>query len=241
MSEPTYGNPISYEHLPTYAEIQSRLQNQGGDSSEPATNSENNSGDNIDLTNPFDNSSNIKGRQQANSANQPDANANNSANDKQPSLDDIVNAKSFGEISDDLINKAINGEPEDFKASLTAMSRSIYKTAIQDANALMEAKLSKFKSEMKASIESDKKADSLVATMKSNLEFAKDPAIEPVARQVLAGYIRKGMSVDEAMGATRQYFSNLSKSFADSTKKPEQNNQNSRVLTGEDALNKLFS
>lgn len=242
--EPNIYNPISYEHLPTYAEIQQRngAANDGADNN-ASSETNNNSHNNIDLTNPFNNYNN-RGRDDDTNANQgKPATGNNSdnANAKHPSLDEIVNAKDFGEFSDDLIRKAVDGDSTEFKQGLTSLSRRIYKTAIQDANALMEAKLAKFKTDMESTMESRKKADSLIATMKSSLEFTKNPEIEPVATQVLAGYIRKGLSVDEALGATKQYFGNLAKSFNDSTNKPDSNQQNSRVLTGEDALNKLFS
>ena len=236
--EPNIYNPISYEHLPTYAEIQQRngADNDGANSN-VSSETNNNSHNNIDLTNPFDNHNNTN----ANQGRPATGNNSDNANAKHPSLDEIVNAKDFGEFSDDLIRKAVDGDSTEFKQGLTSLSRRIYKTAIQDANALMEAKLSKFKTDMESKMESRKQADSLIATMKSSLEFTRNPEIEPVATQVLAGYIRKGLSVDEALGATKQYFGNLAKSFNDSTNKPDSNQQNSRVLTGEDALNKLFS
>lgn len=241
MPEPTFNNnPVTYEHLETYANQQARANNgESATNNETNTNNTNNQINNIDITNPF---AQVKSTNSNESATNNQTNRQtNSESANQPTLDDIVNQKVFGELSDDLINKAINGEPADFKNSLLTMSRNIYKQAIQDANALMEAKLTKFKSDVKASIESDKKADSLVANMHQSLEFTKDPAIEPVARQVLANYIRKGLGVDEAIGATRQYFANVASSFNNTTNKPESSQQNSRVLTGEDALNKLFS
>lgn len=238
-----FANPISFEHLETYAEQQARLGNTATDSHSNNPNSnETNSNNNIDLTNPFVNDANINKQDVANRANQNNSANNDSANQaKQPTLDEIVNAKDFGEINDDLFNKALNGDASGFKDTFATITRNVYKQAITDANALMEAKLSKLKNEIKANIESDKKVDNLVNTMKNELAFTKDPAIEPVARQVFAGYIRKGLNTEEALGATRQYFSNLTKSFNAANKKPDEINSNSNVLTGEDALNRLFS
>lgn len=187
---------------------------------------------NIDITNPFQ---------------QPKARNNEEptgASQQQPTsqprvtFEDIVSKKQFGSLSKDLFDKVSEGDVDSFNDGIQAMMRSVYKTAIEDSNRLMDARLAKFEDELNNRLATSKEADNMLSELKTAIPYAKDPAVEPVARQVLSGFIRQGLSKAEAISATNAYFDRLADKVG---QKNNPETKNSGIKYGRDSWDELFN
>lgn len=187
---------------------------------------------NIDITNPF---------QQPNTRNNEEPNG--ASQQQQPSqprvtFEDIVSKKQFGSLSKDLFDKVSEGDVDSFNDGIQAMMRSVYKTAIEDSNRLMDARLAKFEDELNNRLATSKEADNMLSELKTAIPYAKDPAVEPVARQVLSGFIRQGLSKAEAISATNAYFDRLADKVG---QKNNPETKNSGIKYGRDSWDELFN
>lgn len=235
-------NNISYVELPVDSQSATSATEPSSAPANPATNP-NISQNNIDISNPFNYSSNIPSTatQQTAPATSPTQtqSATQPATATKPvTFDDIVAKKNFVNLSKDLFDKLGEGDVSAIQDSLQSAMRNVYRTAVEDVSTLMEARLKEYQAKTLDQVNNSKFADAAVAELKSAIPFAGDPAIEPVAKNVLAGYLRKGMTRTEAVGATAQYFSNLAEQInsANQSKEPE-----SQYRTGKDSWDDLFN
>lgn len=187
---------------------------------------------NFDITNPFANPKTRNNEDDSAKARQPE-----SASKPAVTFDDIVNKKQFGALSKELFDKVSEGDVDSFNNGLQGVMRQVYKTAIEDSNRLMDARFAKFQDELMAKLNTSKEADSMISELKTVIPFAKDPAVEPVARQILSGYLRQGMSKSEAIGATNAYFNRLADTVGQKNN-PEPNASGAK--TGPAAWDELF-
>ena len=155
------------------------------------------------------------------------------------SFDDIVGQKSFGSLSRELFDKVNEGDVDSFNNGLQNMMRGVYKTAIEDSNRLMTARMQDFEQKLMAKLADSKAADGIIADLKSAIPYAQDAAVEPVARQVLSGYLRQGMSQNEAIAATNAYFGRLAEKVGQSNEPKSKHSAN--TLQGKAALDELFN
>lgn len=187
---------------------------------------------NIDITNPFQqpkdrNNEEPTGASQQQQASQP-----------RVTFEDIVSKKQFGSLSKDLFDKVSEGDVDSFNDGIQAMMRSVYKTAIEDSNRLMDARLAKFEDELNNRLATSKEADNMLSELKTAIPYAKDPAVEPVARQVLSGFIRQGLSKAEAISATNAYFDRLADKVG---QKNNPETKNSGIKYGRESWDELFN
>lgn len=206
----------------------------------PATNP-NISKNNIDISNPFSYDSNINKPAQGQSAtnNQTASQqAQSQAQAPQVTFDDIVAKKNFVNLSKDVFDKIGEGDISAIQDSLQSAMRNVYRTAVEDVSTLMEARLKEYQSKTIDQVNNSKFADAAIAELKAAIPYANDPAVEPVAKNVLASYMRKGMTRTEAVGATAQYFSNLAERVSSATKSKEPESQ---YRTGKDSWDDLFN
>ena len=153
-------------------------------------------------------------------------------------FEDIVSKKQFGSLSKDLFDKVSEGDVDSFNDGIQAMMRSVYKTAIEDSNRLMDARLAKFEDELNNRLATSKEADNMLSELKTAIPYAKDPAVEPVARQVLSGFIRQGLSKAEAISATNAYFDRLADKVG---QKNNPETKNSGIKYGRESWDELFN
>lgn len=187
---------------------------------------------NIDITNPF-----AEAKTRNNEDDSAKASQSQTASKPSVTFADIVSQKQFGALSKELFDKVSEGDVDSFNNGLQSMMRAVYKTAIEDSNRLMDARFSKFEDSMLTKINTSKEADNMISELKTAIPYAKDPAVEPVARQILSGYLRQGMSKSEAIGATNAYFDRLA------DKVGQKNNPESKangIKSGRDAWDELF-
>lgn len=188
---------------------------------------------NFDITNPFANPKTRNNEEDSAKASQPESTSKPAV-----TFDDIVSKKQFGEISKELFDKVSEGDVDSFNKGLQGMMRQVYKTAIEDSNRLMDARFAKFQDELMGKLNTSKEADNMLSELKAAIPFAKDPAVEPVARQILSGYLRQGMSKSEAIGATNAYFNRLADTVGQKDK-PE--SKTSGIKYGRDSWDELFN
>ena len=139
---------------------------------------------------------------------------------------------------EELFDKVSEGDVDSFNKGLQGMMRQVYKTAIEDSNRLMDARFAKFQDELMGKLNTSKEADNMLSELKAAIPFAKDPAVEPVARQILSGYLRQGMSKSEAIGATNAYFNRLADTVGQKDK-PE--SKTSGIKYGRESWDELFN
>lgn len=187
---------------------------------------------NIDITNPFQQP---KGRN-----NEEPTGASQQQQTSQPrvTFEDIVSKKQFGSLSKDLFDKVSEGDVDSFNDGIQSMMRAVYKTAIEDSNRLMDARLAKFEDELNNRLATSKEADNMLSELKTAIPYAKDPAVEPVARQVLSGFIRQGLSKSEAISATNAYFDRLADKVG---QKNNPESKTSGIKYGRDSWDELFN
>lgn len=187
---------------------------------------------NIDITNPFQQPK-ARNNEEPNGASQ-----NQSASQPKVTFEDIVSKKQFGSLSKDLFDKVSEGDVDSFNDGIQSMMRAVYKTAIEDSNRLMDARLAKFEDELNNRLATSKEADSMLSELKTAIPYAKDPAVEPMARQVLSGFIRQGLSKAEAISATNAYFDRLADKVG---QKNNPETKNSGIKYGRDSWDELFN
>lgn len=187
---------------------------------------------NIDITNPFQQP---KGR---NNEEPTGASQNQSASQPRVTFEDIVSKKQFGSLSKDLFDKVSEGDVDSFNDGIQSMMRAVYKTAIEDSNRLMDARLAKFEDELNNRLATSKEADNMLSELKTAIPYAKDPAVEPMARQVLSGFIRQGLSKAEAISATNAYFDRLADKVG---QKNNPESKTSGIKYGRDSWDELFN
>lgn len=190
---------------------------------------------NIDITNPF---LEPKNKNSDNAGEASNANANTKATGNQVTFADIVKQKQFGALAKDMFDKVSEGDVDSFNQGLQSMMQQVYKTAIEDSNRLMTARINSFEQQLMNKLNNSKEADSLVADLKVAIPYAQDAAVEPVARQVLSGYLRQGMSRNEAIAATNAYFGRLADKIGQANKP---RSSKAGTLEGKSALDELFN
>lgn len=201
-------------------------ENNGAPTSAPKPITDNN----IAITNPF---AEPKGRNNVNeSANQP-----NKSSEPQVTFNDIVNQKNFGSLSKELFDKVNEGDVDSFNSGIQSMMKQVYKTAIEDSNKLMTSRLASFEQDLMSKLNNSKEADSLVSELKAVIPYAKDADVEPVARQVLSGFLRQGMTKTEAIAATNSYFDKLAERVGQKNKPAPRDG----IKTGSDSWDTLFN
>lgn len=207
-----------------------------GQPTQPTSTPKDITNNNIDISNPF-----AEPKTKNNVAEQPRQPAQATNQQGQPlTFADIVNQKQFGSLSKDLFDKVQDGDVDSFNSGLETMMRSVYKTAIEDSNRLMTARMEDFEQKLMAKLNSSKEADGLVNDLKTAIPYAQDAAVEPVARQVLSGYLRQGMSKNEAIAATNAYFGRLADKVGQS-KEAKSDKHSANTLAGKAALDELFN
>lgn len=233
--------PIEYTNLPSgdnqATDGNTNQNNQtNGQPTQPTSTPKDITNNNIDISNPFaepkiKNNVAEQPRQQVQATNQQG---------QQMTFADIVNQKQFGSLSKDLFDKVQDGDVDSFNSGLETMMRSVYKTAIEDSNRLMSARMEDFEQKLMAKLNSSKEADGLVNDLKTAIPYAQDAAVEPVARQVLSGYLRQGLSKNEAIAATNAYFGRLADKVGQS-KEAKSDKHSANTLAGKAALDELFN
>lgn len=230
---------ISYVELPVDSQMAPAAQTSATEPASapanPATNP-NISKNNIDISNPFSYDSNINKPATQQPAQTQTATQQSSA--PQVTFDDIVAKKNFVNLSKDVFDKIGEGDISAIQDSLQSAMRNVYRTAVEDVSTLMEARLKEYQSKTIDQVNNSKFADAAIAELKAAIPYANDPAVEPVAKNVLASYMRKGMTRTEAVGATAQYFSNLAERVSSATKSKEPESQ---YRTGKDSWDDLFN
>ena len=198
----------------------------------PTSAPHNKTNNNIDITNPF--------QQPKARNNEEPTGASQQQQTSQPrvTFEDIVSKKQFGSLSKDLFDKVSEGDVDSFNDGIQAMMRSVYKTAIEDSNRLMDARLAKFEDELNNRLATSKEADNMLSELKTAIPYAKDPAVEPVARQVLSGFIRQGLTKAEAISATNAYFDRLADKVG---QKNNPETKNSGIKYGRESWDELFN
>lgn len=241
---PAFSGNISYVNLPTPGQSTNSPANptpSGNPIPSTPTTPPSLPNNNIDITNPFDNVVNKEVGNQAPTNNQSTTNPTQTPSTNkpaEPSFDEIVNSKNFGAISKDLFDKIAEGNVDDFNAGLQSIVKQVYRTAIEDSSKLMDFQMKNLEAKIMKQVNVNKQADIMVADLKKAVPYANDPAIEPIAKQVFSGYLRKGLSQAEALGATSQYFNNLASRIGDS-QNPSQSSTGAK--TGSEAWDELFN
>lgn len=231
-----YGNNIQYQPIKSQSTTSQTGQTNGdANSATPTSDTSKNNNHNFDITNPFNRSTNRNTEEGSKQVSQ----TTQSTSQKQVTFDEIVNSKNFGQLTKDLFDKVNDGDVTEFNNSLQGALRSVYKTAIEDSNKLLEARMTSLEEKIFSKINDSKAADGIISDLKKAVPYANDPAVEPVARQVLSGYLRQGMSKSEAIGATNSYFDRLAQSVGQS--KQAKDTMGSSYKSGKDAWDDLFN
>lgn len=250
MTDYTSGN-ISYVTLPTSTSAtgaepnQNQQQNPASSASVPASAphlANNVNQNNIDITNPFANA--INNRQESGIPADKQSQANNGANGSAGStssaavsFDDIVNKKQFGSLAKELFDQVAEGNVDEFNKSFQSALRGVYKTAVEDANKLLDARIQKLETSLLQKFNNRTEADAIIKDMKSKIPYADNPATEPVARMVLGAYLKQGLNKQEAIAATNQYFNR----FADEVSNANVHKSPSLGKSGRDSWDELFN
>lgn len=233
--------PIEYTNLPSGSsqatDGNTNQNNQAsGQPTQPTSTPQDITNNNIDITNPF-----AEPKIKNNGTEQPSNNQQaTNQQGQQLTFTDIVNQKQFGSLSKDLFDKVQEGDVDSFNSGLETMMRSVYKTAIEDSNRLMTARIQDFEQKLMTKLNNSKEADGLVSDLKNAIPYAQDAAVEPVARQVLSGYLRQGMSKNEAIAATNAYFGRLADKVGQA-KETKSDKHSANTLAGKAALDELFN
>ena len=158
----------------------------------------------------------------------------NTPPEKRVTFEEIVNQKQFGEMTKEIFDKVAEGDMTGFNSSLQTFGRMIYKTAVEDANTVIDSRLKAFEDKFTRKLDAGRNTREMVTALKNAVPLANDAAIEPIAQQVLAGFLKQGMSKSEALGATNNYFNSLASRVSESNKQSE-------VEKKFDSLDALFS
>lgn len=188
----------------------------------------------VDITNPFSEPM-VKetGREQSSSP-EPRSASGNAPAGKPVTFEDIVAQKQFGEMTKDIFDKVSEGDITGFNNSLQAFGRLVYKTAVEDANTVIDSRLKAFEDKFTRKLDAGRNTSEMITALKNAVPLAKDAAIEPVAKQVFAGFLKQGMTKSEALGATNNYFNSLANRVSE-------NNKQSATEKKYDSLEALFS
>lgn len=190
----------------------------------------------VDIKNPFAEPKVKETGQAATDKPSPSSNSasGNPTPEKRVTFEDIVNQKQFGEMTKEIFDKVAEGDMTGFNTSLQTFGRMIYKTAVEDANTVIDSRLKAFEDKFTRKLDAGRNTREMVTALKNAVPLANDAAIAPIAQQVLAGYLKQGMSKSEALGATNNYFNSLASRVSESNKQSE-------VEKKFDSLDALFS
>lgn len=107
------------------------------------------------------------------------------------------------------------GKVDSLNEALSAVAAKTYQQAMLNMNAIVDAKVQEAiqaATENASQLMSKQQQKQLLQT---ELPFAKDPAIGPIAETVFDRFLQKGKSVEEAIKGTAEYFSHMHKTASE--------------------------
>jgi hypothetical protein len=166
--------------------------NQGGNNNSGGGNNNNNN-----------NNNNNGGQQQGGQDNNTNA------------FDQYVNGLSFApQLSDEVRQQIQSGDFSSLDEILNRQGRSVFRQAIEGANRLIQAQVEKAVERAVQQSNANFRTQNFIDRMENKLPYTAKPNIAPVARTVLAQFIRKGDDIDTALGKVDLYFRDVSNLFS---------------------------
>ena len=114
-----------------------------------------------------------------------------------------------------LFEAAREGDSEAFnngiQESLQTVAANTYRAALNDANKIVDAKVEQAVTKAVREATGSFEVDKAVTALNTALPFTKSPMVAPIAKSVLGQFMKKGMSLEDAIDGTRDFFAETNK------------------------------
>lgn len=98
------------------------------------------------------------------------------------------------------------GKNDSLNAALKSTGQKAYRQAILTMQPVMDQKIAAAVTEAVSKAVGSTKSSAALQALNDALPFTKDAAVAPIAKGVMAQFIKNGQPVDQAIESTRQYF-----------------------------------
>jgi len=144
----------------------------------------------------------------ANDNNKVKAESNDASSKKDFSMREFYKKAGLYEgISMKDLSAAIRDDDEEKASAVMAkMMENAVSVALTQSNKLADAKIAAVKDVVVQETKSSAEMDMAVRQMNGALPFTSHEAVAPVAKQVLTGFLEKGLSIDDAVKNTSEYY-----------------------------------
>ena len=188
-----------------------------GKKNEQSNGQSNKQGNNEDNLNPFtkkgdnnSNNNNDNGNDSGNNQNQNNQNQQQNSAEKPKPFDMKEFYKSSG-LYDGIDAKGLfaairDGNDDVGAAILARMMENPVSVALTQSNKLIDAKVATVKESVIEETRSSGEITMAIRQMNGKLPFTINDAVAPIARQVLEGFLGQGLSIDDAVDKTSEYY-----------------------------------
>lgn len=130
---------------------------------------------------------------------------------QQQSAEDIfnnhVNTLNLGASAGDLMAAMQSQDPEQIATALQANNAQVYRSAMIDANKMVDSRIDAIRDEMQTNTDNTIKGNTIIAQMENALPYTKNGAYAPMAKAVISQLLEKpGMTTENAIVQTGKYF-----------------------------------
>jgi len=99
-----------------------------------------------------------------------------------------------------------SGDPAALNAALSQVAQNTFKRALIDTNKLINSRVDAAVETAVAKSRSGVHGDLAVQSMNVEMPFTKDPAVDPIAKAVLAQFMKKGQDASTAIDNVKKFF-----------------------------------
>jgi len=99
-----------------------------------------------------------------------------------------------------------SGDPTALNAALSQVAQNTFKRALVDTNKLINARVDAAVETAVAKSRTNVHGDLAVQSMNAEMPFTKDPAVDPIAKAVLAQFMKKGQDASTAIANVKKFF-----------------------------------
>lgn len=101
---------------------------------------------------------------------------------------------------------AREGDTEAIENSFKTLAANVFQQAIVQSNSLVDRRAEEASKKATADATKQVQSDQALARLQTSMPFLKSAAAEPLAKAALAGFMRQGQGVDDAVASAERYF-----------------------------------
>ena len=101
---------------------------------------------------------------------------------------------------------AREGDTEAIENSFKTLAANVFQQAIVQSNSLVDRRAEEASRKATADATKQVQSDQALARLQTSMPFLKSAAAEPLAKAALAGFMRQGQGVDDAVASAERYF-----------------------------------